>query len=204
MKTLLLLTDFSYQAKGREYYREDVYLSTLLRKFFHVVIGHIKDCVKIYPTVDAVLIRNTGPQITHAQELKALQGLLTFNDLKGKGDIQGKRHLLELYENGYPVIPSFSLHQALQTEYKQYLLKPLDGADSTGVKIVSKHELSSAVQNVVIQPVMDFAYEVSFYFIGNQFHYALYAPDPRKRWELQPYPATLDDIAFARKFIGWN
>lgn len=35
-KTILLLTDFAYQAKGREYFREDVELSIFLRKFFHV------------------------------------------------------------------------------------------------------------------------------------------------------------------------
>ncbi len=39
-KTVLLLTDFSYQAEGREYFREDVELSNFLRKYFNVVISH--------------------------------------------------------------------------------------------------------------------------------------------------------------------
>lgn len=93
--TLLLLTDFSYQAKGREYYREDVELSQFLRQFFHVCISHIDDAEKFIPVVDAILIRNTGPQVTHAQQLKKLQqrkDLLLFNDLQGKGDIQGVVH----------------------------------------------------------------------------------------------------------------
>ena len=46
--------------------------------------------------------------------------------------------------------------------------------------------------------------ERAFYFIGKQFHYSLYAPDPKKRWELKSYTASQADIDFALKFIHWN
>lgn len=61
-KSLLLLTDFSYQAKGREYFREDVELSCLLRRKFKVTVSHIEDASHLMNQVDVVLIRNTGPQ----------------------------------------------------------------------------------------------------------------------------------------------
>lgn len=61
-KTVLLLTDFYYQAKGREYFREDIELSRFLRKFFKVCIIHIDDVDKVLDAADAILIRNTGPQ----------------------------------------------------------------------------------------------------------------------------------------------
>ncbi len=209
-KTVLLVTDFSYEAKGREYFREDVELSCLLRKFFKVCISHISDIGKVQHLVDAILIRNTGPQMFHCKELTALRNetsLPLFNDLLGKGDINGKRHLLELFQSGYPVIPTFSSKEDMEKfgSFDRYLLKPLDGADSCGVKILNKEELQREnCQNILIQPLVEFQYEVSFYFIAEQFHYALYAPSPHKRWELQSYAASTEDIAFAMKFIHWN
>lgn len=209
-KTVLLLTDFSYQAKGREYFREDVELSGYLRKYFKVCISHINDIEKVVDRADAILIRNTGPQTFHHEQLTALRNradLTIFNDLSGKGDINGKYHLLELFQAGYPVIPTFNSKKELRKfgTYERYLLKPLDGADSCGVKILNNEELESEVcQNVLIQPLVEFQYEVSFYFIGKQFHYSLYAPNPQKRWELEPYKASKEDVEFALKFINWN
>lgn len=206
-KSVLLLTDFSYPAKGREYYREDVELSGYLRKSFNVYISHIQDCEKLLDLVDVVLIRNTGPQVTHQEclrSLKSIGDLRLFNDLSGKGDLQGKKHLLELYEAGYPVIPSFrTTREVLNASH--YLLKPLNGADSCGVKLVDCKKLREEnVDQMIIQPLIDFEYEVSFYFIGENFHYALYAPDPGQRWMLKPYPANDREVAFALQFIRWN
>lgn len=209
-KTVLLLTDFSYKAKGREYFREDVELSCYLRKYFKVCISHINDIEKVIDRVDAILIRNTGPQMFHYEQLTALRNradLTVFNDLSGKGDINGKYHLLELFQAGYPVIPTFNSKKELRKFgiYQRYLLKPLDGADSFGVKILNNEELESeGCQNVLIQPLVEFQYEVSFYFIGKKFHYSLYAPNPQKRWELEPYKASEEDVEFALKFINWN
>ncbi len=209
-KTVLLVTDFSYQAKGREYFREDVFLSCYVRKFFKVHISHINDIGSIANHVDAVLIRNTGPQAYHQESLHILRNTSStplFNDLLGKGDIRGKHHLVELFHLGYPVIPTYRSIDSLRTRgsYSRYLVKPLHGADSRGVSILNEKELPQEIdQDVIIQPFLEFEYEVSFYFIGNQFHYALYAPDPHKRWGLQPYIASQKDIEFALQFIHWN
>ena len=43
---------------------------------------------------------------------------------------------------------------------------------------------------MLIQPAIDFKYEVSFYFLNNDYQYALYAPNPDKRWELKDYNPT--------------
>ncbi len=208
--TILLVTDFYYQAKGREYFREDIELSEFLRKHFKVCISHIDDLEKILPTVDAVLLRNTGPQSSHRQALKALRQRTNTpfsNDLRGKGDINGKSHLRELFLAEYPVIPTFFSIEELQRfiPCEQYFLKPIDGADSDGVQILTYKELlAKKPSHLVIQPLISFQYEVSFYFVDDQFHYALYAPDPSRRWELMPYVPTQEDIAFACKFIQWN
>lgn len=209
-KTILLITDFYYQASGREYFREDIELSAFLRKYFHVCMGHIADITRVIHTVDAVLIRNTGPQSQHRQELKALKNIpdiIVSNDLFGKGDIQGKQHLLDLFQAGFPVIPSTnSLEEIDQLGHcERYLLKFMDGADSVGIKICSPEELPKTLNNnVVLQPFIEFEYEVSFYFIDKQFYYALYTPDSKKRWDLKVYSATSEDIQFAQKFVAWN
>ncbi|MBK3590300.1 hypothetical protein JHN49_44395, partial [Streptomyces sp. MBT57] len=57
---------------------------------------------------------------------------------------------------------------------------------------------------LLVQPRIDFRYEVSFYFVDHDFQYALYAPDPERRWVLEPYAADAADLAFARRFVEWN
>ncbi len=207
-KTVLLVTNFYYQAKGREYFREDIELSEHLRKHFKVCLAHIDDIEKVLPVVDVVLLRNTGPRPAHREPLKMLRqkgNLPLSNDLRGKGDIQGKHHLRELFLLGYPVIPTFFSPKELSSPYERYFLKPIDGADSSGIQILTHEELLAKERpNLVIQPVVDFRYEVSFYFVDDQFHYALYAPDSTKRWELKMYDPTQADIDFAYKFIQWN
>ncbi len=206
MKKLLLVTDFYYEAKGREYFREDLALGCFLRNHFTLYMAHIEDALSLVDHVDAVLIRNTGPKTLHMDALATLKerkDLVMCNDLQGKGDIIGKQHLLELYQAGYPVIPSFT-HKANVQAGQKYLLKPLDGADSQGVEIVSWDMLKDEYDNMVIQPVIDFVYEVSFYFLGTAFYYALHAPDPTCRWKLIPYKPSDKDIDFARQFILWN
>lgn len=209
-KTLLLLTDFSYQAQGREYFREDVELSILLRSHFNVCTSHINDTKKILNVADAILIRNTGPQISHYEQLMALRrrtDLPLFNDLSGKGDINGKQYLLDLFESGFPVIATFNSKEKLDhfKHHDRYLLKPLNGADSCGIKIMTYNELlSEPCYKILIQPLIEFAYEVSFYFIGDQFQYALYAPNSQKRWAMQPFKPSKKDLDFAQTFIKWN
>ncbi|MEE0901855.1 MAG: hypothetical protein UIB31_04935, partial [Methanobrevibacter sp.] len=82
---------------------------------------------------------------------------------------------------------------------------PKDGADSIGLEFLTKDELfARELDNMLIQPAIDFEYEVSFYFINDTLEYALYAPDKTKRWDLKKYDFTKNDEDFAKKFINWN
>ena len=58
--------------------------------------------------------------------------------------------------------------------------------------------------DILIQPAIDFEYEVSFYFINDKFEYAVYAPNKKERWKLERYVPSAEEIEFAKRFIGWN
>ncbi|WP_261511688.1 hypothetical protein [Chryseobacterium paludis] len=70
--------------------------------------------------------------------------------------------------------------------------------------LIHKQLLNLNPQGKLIQPLIDFEYEVSFYYLNDQFQYALYAPDKNKRWELVEYRPSESDLGFAKKFIEWN
>lgn len=209
-KSLALATNLYYQAKGREYYREDIFLSELLRDHFKLLVVHLEDLDCVASSVDVILIRNTGPMAEHRTLLSAIQENIEwpiFNDLSGKGDIQGKKHLLSLFAEGYPVIPTVDSVNDIEKLGKStsYLIKPIDGCDSHGLQILEKEKVERlAPKGFVIQPTINFKYEVSFYFIGDEFQYALYAPNPERRWELAQYMPNKEDIQFAKCFIEWN
>ncbi|OKI99862.1 hypothetical protein [Kitasatospora sp. CB01950] len=159
-----------------------------------------------------------------------VRGTLVHNPLTGRGDMAGKGYLLELTAAGYPVIPTVGrpADVALLPRSERYVVKPRAGADSIGLSVVDRAELAGAAGaagpaegagpagtaapepggarsgEVLVQPLVDFRYEVSFYFVDGVFQYALYAPDPSRRWELTPYPATAADLAFAQRFVDWN
>lgn len=84
-------------------------------------------------------------------------------------------------------------------------MKPKLGADSIGLRFLSPADVLTVRDgDVLIQPRILFRYEVSFYFVDDRFQYALYAPDPAARWQLEPYSPTADDLEFAQAFIVWN
>jgi len=209
-KSLALVTNLYYQAKGREYYREDILLSKLLRDHFQILLVHLEDLESVVSCVDKILLRNTGPLAEHSGLLKVLQknnDWPLFNDLSGKGDIQGKQHLLHLFAGGYPVIPTVDTVSDLEKlgEHDNYLIKPINSCDSNGLKILVKKEVERLAPNgFVIQPKINFLHEVSFYFIADEFQYALYAPHPTMRWKLERYVPNEADLQFAKCFIQWN
>lgn len=138
------------------------------------------------------------------------KNLLTYNSFNGKADMNGKEYLIELTNSNYPVIPTIDTINSISKlpDLEKYIIKPKDGADSIGMEFVLKAELpgkvNSDLKNTLVQPFINFDYEVSFYFIDNEFQYALYAPDKDKRWELVEYKPTLEDLEFANRFTDWN
>lgn len=115
--------------------------------------------------------------------------------------------MFDLYKLGLPVIPVVGDVSDLdELGYSEkYIVKPLDGADSLGMEILNKNDLIAENPiNKIIQPYVEFDYEVSFYYLDSNFQYALYAPDKTKRWDLTEYTIRDGDLAFANTFIKWN
>lgn len=212
-RRVLFVTDLTYPARGRRYGDEDIWLTSRLRDDFDVALCHPLNAAALMDTFDAVVVRNSGPVLHYQDEYDAFRaqatarGTRVYNPLSGRGDMAGKQYLLDLTAAGYPVIPTVDRpeHLHLLPEAGLYAIKPKVGADSIGLAFVPREQLDGVTHgDVLIQPRIDFRYEVSFYYVDDAFQYALHAPDPERRWELERYEPTEDDLAFARRFIDWN
>ncbi|KPI32958.1 hypothetical protein [Streptomyces sp. NPDC086989] len=207
---LLYVTDLAYPARGRRYCDEDILLTSRLREHFPLALCHPLDAAGMAAGFDAVIVRNSGPVLHYQEAYDAFRasalaaGTRVYNPLTGRGDMAGKQYLLDLTAAGYPVIPTIDdpADLAKLPSVPSYAVKPKQGADSIGLTF-TPHPAGPAGENL-IQPRIDFTYEVSFYFVDDAFQYALHAPDPARRWELVPYEATPADLGFARSFIEWN
>ncbi len=213
MKTILYLTDLYYVAKERKYFEEDLFITSRLKEHFNILIGNPQQAIALLDTADAVVFRNTGPILPYEEYFQKFlesvkeKNILTFNSFDGKADIQGKKYLLDLQERGYPVIPTIENIEEVDKlgNVENYIIKLKNGADSIGMEILSRKDLHALRPvNKLIQPFIDFQYEVSFYFLNNKFQYAMYAPNKEKRWDLTEYQASIEDLKFAEKFIRWN
>ena len=215
---VLFVTDLTYEAKGRRYCDEDIHLTARLREDLDVALCHPLDAASLLETgaFDVAVIRNTGP-VLHYQEAwndfrerAAASGTPVYNQLSGRADMVGKQYLLDLTSAGYPVIPTVDTPGAADRlpPADTYVIKPKQGADSIGLRFVPAADLRTSLAGgpaeVLIQPLIDFTYEVSFYYVDRTFQYALYAPAPDRRWDLRRYDATPADLAFAQRFIDWN
>jgi hypothetical protein len=112
-----------------------------------------------------------------------------------------------LFTQNYPIIPTIDDIKELDKlpSVDRYVIKPKDGADSIGLEFLNREELfEKQLTGMIIQPAIDFEYEVSFYFINDQFEYAMYAPNIDERWNLKMYDCSMDEINFAKQFIEWN
>ncbi|MFI6419968.1 hypothetical protein ACIBG6_21530 [Streptomyces sp. NPDC050842] len=210
---LLYVTDLAYPAKGRRYGDEDIHLTARLRADFDLALCHPLDAAALMEGFDAVVVRNSGPVLAYQKEYEAFReralalGTRVYNPLHGRGDMAGKQYLLDLTAAGYPVIPTADRPEDLHRlpDATEYAVKPKAGADSIGLRFVAYEELAALPYGeLLVQPRIDFRYEVSFYFVDDLFQYALYAPDPERRWVLEPYEPTAEDLVFARRFVDWN
>jgi hypothetical protein len=210
--SLLLLTDLAYRARGRRYGDEDVFLSSRLRQDFDVALCSPLDAAALMGSFDGVLVRNSGPVLHHRREHDAFraraeaEGTRVYNPLTGRGDMAGKQYLLDLTAAGYPVIPTVEPHALDRLpDSARYAVKPRWGADSIGLRFLPPEEVRGLEDaDLLVQPRVDFRYEVSFYSVDGQHQYALHAPDPEQRWVLEPYEATEADLRFAQRFLDWN
>ncbi|MFJ6462827.1 hypothetical protein ACIQM0_17580 [Streptomyces sp. NPDC091387] len=219
--SVLFVTDLAYEARGRRYCDEDVFLTSRLREDFDTALCHPRDAAALLDGFDAAVIRNSGPVLHYQEAYDAFRARAreldarVYNPLTGRGDMAGKQYLVDLSRAGYPVIPTVdrAADLGLLPGAEEYVIKPKLGADSAGLRFVRVPELlpalspelsSEADGAQLVQPRIDFRYEVSFYFVDQDFQYALYAPHPEQRWVLEPYEASAADLGFARSFVEWN
>ena len=211
---ILFVTDFAYEARGRRYCDEDIQLTQRLREDFVVATCHPAEAADLMHAFDAVVVRNSGPVANYRSQYDEFRaraladGVRVFTELTGRGDMAGKQHLLDLGAAGYPVIPTVGRPadaDRLQ-EADVYVVKPIRGADSAGVRLLSREGLAEVPdEGFVIQPRIDFRYEMSFYFVDRTLQYVLAAGEhPDRRWELSPFAASAEDLAFAQLFVDWN
>lgn len=213
MRSLLFVTDLAYEARGRRYGDEDVWLATQLRDTFTIALCHPLDAETLMTRFDLVLVRNSGPVLQYLEAYRSFRaaaarlGTCVFNPLSGKADMLGKQYLVDLSDAGYPVIPTVDRREHLGRlpDADAYVVKPRLGADSIGFQVVAPEALAGlALDDKLVQPRIDFLHEISFYFIDRAFQYALYAPIPEERWSLARYHPSEADLAFAQQFIDWN
>jgi hypothetical protein len=212
---LVLVTNFEYEANGRDYSKEDLSLQAALRaRGFTVASLHPDDLTeKDFEASDVVLWRNTGPVTTHRDSLARWRkyqadgrdGGKLANNLQLKGDVSptGKQYLLDLSSLGTcPVIETMLVGTILDDASsgsipfadKPLMIKPLDGADSVGLqRLEGCEELRALVEtdpskrDYLVQRAIENAYEVSFYFVGTACVYALRSGGPEARWEMFEY-----------------
>ncbi|MFE1073479.1 hypothetical protein ACFW5W_19935 [Streptomyces sp. NPDC058783] len=212
---ILYVTDLAYRARGRRYCDEDIFLTSRLREEFDLALCHPRDAAALLDGFDAVVVRNSGPVREYKaaydafRERAAERGARVYNQLTGRADMLGKQYLLDLTAAGFPVIPTVDRAEDLHLlpVADEYVVKPRLGADSAGLRTVAAAGVPQALggaADLLVQPLVDFAYEVSFYFVDHDYQYALHAPHPDRRWQLEPYDATVADLDFARRFIEWN
>lgn len=119
MKKILFVTDFYYEAKGRLYYEEHLFLTGQLRKDFDLVICNPKDMNKFTEDFDLTIFRNAGPIANFKEEYDLFRQnisskkLNTYNSFNGKGDMNGKDYLIELTNKGFDVIKTIDICKIL-------------------------------------------------------------------------------------------
>jgi hypothetical protein len=213
MTAILYITDLYYEAKDRKYYEEDLFITSKLKEHFNILIAHPHQAISFLDCADFIVFRNTGSVIGYQEyfekflETVRKKNIRSFNSFDGKADIKGKQYLLDLLVLGYPVIPTVESADQIARlgDPEKFIVKLRNGADSIGMEIRTKEELiASRPEGKLIQPFIDFEYEVSFYYLNDEFQYALFATDKEKRWDLTEYEPRPEDLEFADKFIKWN
>lgn len=208
---LLYVTDLAYPARGRRYCDEDIFLTSRLRARFDLALCHPEDAEALLPLgFDAVIVRNSGPVLHYQQAYDSFRAAALAMRHPGLQPADRPRR-----HGGQAVPPRPDGHRLPGDPDDRRpgaaagaaAGAPVRGQAQAGRRLHRPHlhrRPDRPGGEILIQPRIDFAYEVSFYFVDDAFQYALYAPDPARRWELVPYAPTDADLAFARAFVAWN
>ncbi len=122
------------------------------------------------------------------------------NDGKLKFNTIGKKYLVDLYNQGFKVVPTIDNMKDIDRLPKadKYIKKPFVSYEGFGMQEIPSKDLKNlTLKNEVLQPKIDFISEVQLYFINNKYQYAVeYAPH---KWPDYPTPHVFKP---AQKYIN--
>ena len=72
-RKVLFVTDLAYQARGRRYCDEDIFLTSRLRDAFDIALCHPLDAASLMDAFDGVVVRNSGPVLHYQKEYDAFR-----------------------------------------------------------------------------------------------------------------------------------
>ena len=192
---------------------EDIFLSNELKDTFNITVTDPTQALTLLPRFSRCLIRNAWPSRLFVNEFSEMKRICSehnikcYNPFPRNGYVEDKIYLIELYQDGYPVIPtadSIDTIDALPPSVS-YIIKPKDSCSSDGIEALSKIAIQKRdLEGLVIQPEIDLVHEISFYFIDDVFEYATISAGKNKRWELTEYQPSAEEITWATQFVRWN
>jgi hypothetical protein len=92
-RRVLFVTDLAYEARGRRYRDEDIFLTSRLRDDFDLALCHPLDAAALMDAFDVVVVRNSGPVLHYQKEHNAFReraaadGTRVYDPLSGRGDM---------------------------------------------------------------------------------------------------------------------
>ena len=124
-------------------------------------------------------------------------------NLYSKFDDNGKLYLVDLYQKGYPVIPTSQKIETFDNynEDNIFLQKHINGYDGCGIIEKTKQEITNNI-DYIIQPKIKFIKEVEFYFINKEFQYVLeFVPSKKPIYPIPKlYDYTIQELEIAQQF----
>ncbi|MGN0973574.1 MAG: hypothetical protein ACI4OT_02400 [Bacilli bacterium] len=196
--------------------KEDCFIAkSFINDGHHVTIARQDYDEKLDELYDVILLRNiwhldSNEYIKYKDNILKLKQRLkekkipTIN-LYSRFDDEGKLYLVELYNEGYPVIPTSSDISSFNdySEDSIFLLKPLKSYDGYGILEKNKKEIRKN-EDYIIQPKINFIKEVEFYFINKQFQFVLeFVPSKKPIYPIPKlYDYTANELNIAQQFAN--
>lgn len=186
-------------------------LAPHLAAHFDLRIADPREAARRLDETDILLLRNLWPLHETKTGLAALaeavkdSSIPAYNPPRHGVFGRDKSYLADLARENFPVIPTVLKKEdrARLGAPPRYLIKPLEGCSSEGVRIFPASELAATdISGHALQPFVEFTCEVSFFFIDNEFVYALRSENDR--WNLHIWNPDAAQIGWAQQFVAWN
>ncbi len=197
---------------------EDIWLARTFQNDGHKVAIVDKNYdERLEDIFDVFLLRNSWASSANIDNIKEkgkfLKRIIKKNlpriNFDGKFDGEGKEYLVDLYKNGYQVIPTIDNIEDmyLLKSYDKYMLKLKYSYDGIGQSIVTQNELKKKFNDsYIIQPFIEFVSEVQFYYIKEKLEYALeFKPSKVPIYpDAEEYKYTTKELEMANTFVKLN